>query len=224
MSYFISSNDQNKLNNKVKNLEIEKNKINDNLVKYYNDLKYLKKHIVFSLLKRYRLKLENLISKEEVLRANNSRSIELIKEINSKLKDLIVVMHTKGDDKSIFDENVYYECMDLYNTLSLNIYELCNSIDMSVVELGNLNNLIDNVYNYYQDVNFDELDLDTNNDININFDDFNLYDDNSSFIEYICNCFKNKIKYEEFIVNAKKYLTIRKSLYNVKVRKVSKKV
>ena len=65
MSYFISSSEQNKLNNKVKNLEIEKNKINDNLVKYYNDLKYLKKHIVFSLLKRYRLKLENLISKEE---------------------------------------------------------------------------------------------------------------------------------------------------------------
>ena len=170
---------------------------------------------------KYRLKLENLISKEEVLRANNSRSIELIKEINSKLKDLIVVMHTKGDDKSIFDENVYYECMDLYNTLSLNIYELCNSIDMSVVELGNLNNLIDNVYNYYQDVNFDELELDF--DVKINIEDYDLYDNNSSIVEYICNCFKDKIKYEEFMINAKKYLTIRKSLYNVKVRKVSKK-
>ena len=223
MSYFISNEEQNKLNNKVKNLEIEGNKINDNLVKYYNDLKYLKKHILFSLLKRYRLKLENLISKEEVLKTNNNKSIELIKEINSKLKDLIVVMHTKGNDKSIFDENVYYECMDLYNTLSLDIYELCNSVDMSVVELSNLNLLIDNVYNYYQDVNFDELDLDINNDIEINIDDFILYDENNTFIEYICSCFKNKIKYEEFIVNAKKYLAIRKSLYNVEVRKISKK-
>ena len=222
MSYFISNSDQNKLNSKVKNLEIEKNKINDNLVKYYNDLNYLNKHILFSILKKYRLKLENLISKEEVLRTNNSRSIELIKEINSKLKDLIVAMHTKGNDKSIFDENVYYECMDLYNTLILSIYELCNSIDMSVVELSNLNNLIDKVYNYYQDVNFDELDLDYNIDICI--DDFNLYDENSSFIEYICNCFISKIKYEEFIVNAKKYLTVRKSLYNSEVRKISKKV
>ena len=221
MSYFISSSDQNKLNNKVKNLEIEKNKINDNLVKYYNDLKYLKKHIVFSLLKRYRLKLENLICKEEVLRTTNKESIEIIEEINSKLKDLVVVMHTKGNDKNIFEENVYYECMDLYNSLILSIYELCNSTSISIVELSNLNQLIDRVYNYYQDVNFDELELDF--DVKINIEDYELYDNNSSFIEYICNCFKNNINYEEFIVNAKKYLTIRKSLYNVKVRKVSKK-
>ena len=221
MSYFISSSDQNKLNNKVKNLEIEKNKINDNLVKYYNDLNYLKKHILFSLLKRYRLKLENLICKEEVLRTTNRESIEIIEEINSKLKDLVVVMHTKGNDKSIFDENVYYECMDLYNTLVLNIYELCNSTSMSIVELSNLNQLIDRVYNYYQDVNFDELELDF--DVKINIEDYELYDNNSSIVEYICNCFKDKIKYEEFMINAKKYLTIRKSLYNVKVRKVSKK-
>ncbi len=221
MSYFISSSEQNKLNNKVKNLEIEKNKINDNLVKYYNDLKYLKKHIVFSLLKRYRLKLENLICKEEVLRTTNRESIEIIEEINSKLKDLVVVMHTKGNDKNIFEENVYYECMDLYNTLVLNIYELCNSTSISIVELSNLNKLIDRVYNYYQDVNFDELELDF--DVKINIEDYELYDNNSSIVEYICNCFKNKIKYEEFMINAKKYLTIRKSLYNVKVRKVSKK-
>ena len=221
MSYFISSSDQNKLNNKVKNLEIEKNKINDNLVKYYNDLKYLKKHIVFSLLKRYRLKLENLICKEEVLRTTNKESIEIIEEINSKLKDLVVVMHTKGNDKNIFEENVYYECMDLYNSLILSIYELCNSTSISIVELSNLNQLIDRVYNYYQDVNFDELELDF--DVKINIEDYDLYDNNSSIVEYICNCFKDKIKYEEFMINAKKYLTIRKSLYNVKVRKVSKK-
>ena len=221
MSYFISSSDQNKLNNKVKNLEIEKNKINDNLVKYYNDLKYLKKHIVFSLLKRYRLKLENLICKEEVLRTTNKESIEIIEEINSKLKDLVVVMHTKGNDKNIFEENVYYECMDLYNSLILSIYELCNSTSISIVELSNLNQLIDRVYNYYQDVNFDELELDF--DVKINIEDYELYDNNSSIVEYICNCFKDKIKYEEFMINAKKYLTIRKSLYNVKVRKVSKK-
>ena len=222
MSYFISSSDQNKLNNKVKNLEIEKNKINDNLVKYYNDLKYLKKHIVFSLLKRYRLKLENLINKEEVLRTTNRESIELIKEINSKLKDLVVVMHTKGNDKNIFEENVYYECMDLYNTLILNIYELCNSTSMSIVELSNLNKLIDNVYNYYQEVNFDDIELDF--EVKINIEDYELYDNISSFIEYICNCFKDKINYEEFMVNAKKYLTIRKSIHNVKVRKINKKV
>ncbi len=210
MSYFISNNDQNKLNSKVKNLEIERNKINDNLVKYHNDLKYLKKHVLFSLLKRYRLKLENLISKEEVLKNNNCESIELIKDINSKLKDLVVVMHTKGNNKSILEENVYYECMDLYNILVLNIYELCNSIDMSVVELNNLKMLIDKVYNYYQDVNFDNISFDY--DIKINIDDYWLYDENNSFIEYICNCFKDKVKYEEFIINAKKYLTIRKHI------------
>ena len=222
MSYFISSSDQNKLNNKVKNLKIEGNKVNDNLVKYYNDLNYLKKHILFSLLKKYRLKLENLICKEEVLRTTNRKSIEIIEEINSKLKDLVVVMHTKGNDKNIFEENVYYECMDLYNTLILSIYELCNSTSMSIVELSNLNMLIDKVYNYYQDVNFDELELDF--DVKINIEDYELYDNNSCFIEYICNCFKDKIDYDEFMVNAKKYLIIRKSLYNVKVRKISKKV
>ena len=222
MSYFISSSDQNKLNNKVKNLKIEGNKVNDNLVKYYNDLNYLKKHILFSLLKKYRLKLENLICKEEVLRTTNRKSIEIIEEINSKLKDLVVVMHTKGNDKSILEEDVYYECMDLYNTLILSIYELCNSTSMSIVELSNLNMLIDKVYNYYQDVNFDELELDF--DVKINIEDYELYDNNSCFIEYICNCFKDKIDYDEFMVNAKKYLIIRKSLYNVKVRKISKKV
>ena len=210
MSYFISNDNQNKLNNKVKNLEIEGNKISDNLVKYYNDLKYFKKHIVFSLLKRYRLKLENLISKEEVLKTNNRESIKLIKEINSKLKDLVVAMHTKGNDKSILEEDVYYDCMDLYNTLALDIYELCNSIDMSAVELSNLNMLIDKVYNYYKDVNFDDIEFDFN--IKINIDDYELYENNNSFIEYICNCFKDQVKYEEFIINAKKYLTIRKHI------------
>ena len=210
MSYFISSSDQNKLNNKVKNLKIEGNKVNDNLVKYYNDLNYLKKHILFSLLKKYRLKLENLICKEEVLRTTNRKSIEIIEEINSKLKDLVVVMHTKGNDKSILEEDVYYECMDLYNTLALAIYELCNSISMSAVELNNLNMLIDKVYNYYRDVNFDDIEFDFH--IKINIDDYELYENNSSFIEYICNCFKDKVKYEEFIINAKKYLTIRKHI------------
>ena len=220
MSYFISSYDQNRLNNRVKNLEIEGNRINDNLVKYNNDLKYFKKHILFSLLKRYRLKLENLICKEEVLRENNIESIELIKEINSKLKDLVVVMHTKGNDKNILEEDIYNECMDLYNTLALDIYELCSDANMSVVELNNLNMLIDKVYNYYQDVNFDNIEF--NFDVMISLDDFTLYDDNNSFIEYICNCFKNKVKYEEFIINAKKYLTIRKNFNTCSFKRIRK--
>ncbi len=220
MSYFISSYDQNRLNNRVKNLEIEGNRINDNLVKYNNDLKYFKKHILFSLLKRYRLKLENLICKEEVLRQNNIESIELIKEINSKLKDLVVVMHTKGNDKNILEEDIYNECMDLYNTLALDIYELCSDANMSVVELNNLNMLIDKVYNYYQDVNFDNIEF--NFDVMISLDDFTLYDDNNSFIEYICNCFKNKVKYEEFIINAKKYLTIRKNFNTCSFKRIRK--
>ena len=220
MSYFISSNEQNKLNDKVKNLEIEENKINDNLVKYYNDLKYIKKHILFSFLKRYCLKLENLICKEEVLRTTNSESIELIKEINSKLKDLVVVMHTKGNNKNIFEENIYYECMDLYNTLILNIYELCNSIDMSAVELNNLNMLLDKVYNYYQEVNFDDIDFDYN--VKINIDDYELYEKNNSFIEFICNCFKSKVDYEEFIINAKKYLTIRKNINSTSFKRIKR--
>ena len=220
MSYFISNENQNKLNDKVKNLEIEGNIINDNLGKYYSDLKYLKKHIIFNFLKRYHLKLQNLICKEKVLKTTNQESIELIKVINSKLKDLVVIMHTKGNEKTILEEDVYYECMDLYNTLTLDIHEICNSTDVSIVELSNLDILIDKVYNYYQEVNFDNIDFDFN--VKINIEDYDFYENNSSFIEYICNCFKDKVKYEEFNINAKKYLTIRKYINNSSFKRIRK--
>ncbi len=220
MSYFISNEDQNKLNDKVKKLEIEGNIINDNLGKYYNDLKYLKKHIIFSFLTRYNLKLQNFICKEKVLKSTNRESIELIKVINSKLKDLVVVMYTKGNNKSILEEEVYYECMDLYNTLILDIQEICNSTDVSIIELSNLDMLIDKVYNYYKEVNFDDIEFDFNEKINI--EDYKYYDENISFIEYICNCFKDKVKYEEFNINAKKYLTIRKCINNNSFKRIRK--
>ena len=218
MSYFMSEANQKKLVSIIKNLENEESKINNNLIRYQNDLNTLKKHVLFSLLKRYRLKLENLINEEENLRKDNFNNMELIKEINSKLRDLVVVMHTKGKDKSLFEEDVYYECMNLYNKLCLEIYNLCTSCDFT--KLNSLNNLLDKVYNYYQDVNFDELDLDYNT--NISLDDFDLYLENSSFIDYICYCFKNEVKYADFVINAKKYLTLRKHFNTTSVRKISK--
>ena len=218
MSYFMSEANQKKLVSIIKNLENEESKINNNLIRYQNDLNTLKKHVLFSLLKRYRLKLENLINEEENLRKDNFNNMELIKEINSKLRDLVVVMHTKGKDKSLFEEDVYYECMNLYNKLCVEIYNLCTSCDFN--KLNSLNNLLDKVYNYYQDVNFDELDLDYNT--NISLDDFDLYLENNSFIDYICYCFKNEVKYADFVINAKKYLTIRKHINTTSVRKISK--
>ena len=220
MSYFISSNEQSKLNDKVKSLELERDRINNNLIKYQSDLNTLKKRILFSFFKKYRLKLENLIDKEESLKKNNFDNMELIKEINSKIRDLVVVMHTKGKDKSLFEEDIYYECMSLYNKLCLEIYNLCTSVDLNIDKLNSLNSFLDIVYSYYQDVNFDELDLDFN--IDISLDDFDLYLENSSFIEYICYCFKNEIKYDDFAINAKKYLTIRKYINTTSVRKISK--
>ena len=33
----------------------------------------------------------------------------------------------------------------------------------------------------------------------------------STFVEYICDCFKNNVSFDNFMINAKKYLTYREN-------------
>ena len=221
MSYFVNNINQIKLNEKTKNLELEKIKIANNLTKYQNELAYFKHPIFLHILKSRCQKLELLISKEEILKQNNYECLNLISKINAKIHDLIVILHTKGTTRSIFDKSTYYECQNLYNTIYYEISLLCQNTEVKLADLKELFSSLEKAYMVYSTVDFISPNFDYQ--VPLNLEDFDLYLEFSSFAELICNSFREKLTYEEFLIHSRKYLTIEATTKIFHARKIDKK-
>ena len=91
MSYFVSKEVETNINQNLKNLIIESEKININLAKHQKELVALKKHFLFNALKGYLKKLEYLIAEEELKSKKVNIKINLYQEINIKIKKPIPI-------------------------------------------------------------------------------------------------------------------------------------
>lgn len=221
MSYFVSKEVETNINQNLKNLIIESEKININLAKHQKELIALKKHFLFNALKGYLKKLEYLIAEEELKSKKVNTKINLYQEINIKIKSLLSSLYTMGAEKSIFNKEVYYECMRLYHKLTLDLTYLAENQN-DVTSLQEINSFLEKINNFYGSINFNNPNFDYHAKINI--DDFDLLIENSSLIDLIENCFQDEISYEEFILKTKKYLTLYELNHqNHKTRKIYKR-
>ena len=208
MSYFVSDDIQIRINQRIRNLIKENEELEVNLDKHQKELGYLKKHFIFNFFKGYYKRLELLIDEEELSKEKIVDVINCIQEINAKVKSLVSVLYGKGEEKSIFNEEVYYECMALYKNLSLELAYLVEE-KIDVGHLKEVYNFLEKVYNYYATVNFDNPDF--NYYLPLSLEDCDILMEYSTFVEYICDCFKNNVSFDNFMINAKKYLTYREN-------------
>ncbi len=218
MSYFVSKEVESSINHNLRDLILEKEKVFNSLSKHQKELVSFRKNILLSVLNKYFKKLELLIAKEELICDDINVKINLYQEINAKIKNLKSSLYTVGDDKSIYNQDIYYECMDLYQKLCLDLNFLCEK-KVDVNNLEEINDFLQVIYNYYRNVNFSNPNFDFHT--SIIFDDYNLLFKNSDIIDLICYCFKNQISYDEFILLVKKYLTVSESASsNIRVKKI----
>ena len=220
MSYFISKEIETNIKNNFQNLKNESEHLNNSLTKHEKTLNYFKKYFFFNIMKSYCQKLKRTIAQEEVLQQNMNYKINLFQEINVKIKSLATTLYSIGEGKSIFNKETYYKCLNLYQKLAFDLTSLSKT-QLEVTNLEEINNFLEEIYNFYGSVNFNNPNFDFHTQIDL--EDYNLLFEISNLIELICYCFQNQLSYEEFILKVKKYLTINE--FNrpiVKVRKVLK--
>ena len=214
MSYFISKEIETNIKNNFQNLKNESEHLNNSLTKHEKALNNFKKYFFFNIMKSYCQKLKRTIAQEEVLQQNMNYKINLYQEITAKIKSLVTTLYSIGEGKSIFNEETYYECLNLYQKLTIDLTSLSKP-QLEITNLEEINNFLEEIYTFYGSVNFNKPNFDYHTPIEI--EDYDLLFEISNLIDLICYCFKYHLSYEEFILKVKKYLTL-SELTNPRIR------
>ncbi len=208
MGYFFSNEDKMALKKRI--LQVRE-KISQLLEKKNEYLFSLSAHknLFFSFLFKDSInKLESKLSLVDNESSYYARILDLLVNFQVEVNNLIVAMRTGSNELSIFDPSVYSKCSSLFQIFRVYLNSICNDSlkEMNADKLENYVVFMREMVKYFQTVNFCDLSYDYK--VFVDIDDYDLLDMYYSFYEFVCACFLNKICYEDFVIVAKKYLTI----------------